>query len=196
MNPGKLRARGTLLRLSGEADLTWEPLRSIWLSGAETGRKNLFSKVGIGAAGAEFLVRQQDLTLNDAIFWSGQHYFLTDLTKEGWHPVYFKLQAARVTPQLAAVLRDTIHRDKLGRPIRKEQPIGSFPACLTEKYLGSSAEPSHIEQTERLIAVAPKAAQYLAGDLFVIGGQKYRVMVVHALEDYKNEYEIERVLDD
>ena len=100
MNPGKLRGRGFVLRLSGTTDLRWESLAEVWISGKSTGRKNLFSKVGIGADGAEFLLRERDLTLHDAILWNGRHYFLTDIVKEGAHPVYYRVQAARVTDAL------------------------------------------------------------------------------------------------
>lgn len=196
MNPGKLRGRGFVLRLSGTTDLRWESLAEVWISGKSTGRKNLFSKVGIGADGAEFLLRERDLTLHDAILWNGRHYFLTDIVKEGAHPVYYRVQAARVTPEIVTVWRDTVEKGAYNRPERTAKQIGSFPGCITEKYLGSSQEDSHIESEKRLIVVAPKAALYREGDRFTIWEEEYRVMVVHRLEDWKNEYEVQRTEDD
>lgn len=195
MNPGKLRDRVTLLRLTGGADLTFAPAAQVWAQVRETGRKNNFAKVGIGADGVEILLREREITLHDAVLWNGCHYFLTDIAKEGNHPVYWKVQAARVPCRTAEVYRYRTSRGEAGYPVNTLEQLGSFPACLTEKYLGSREEASHMENETRLVAVAPKAAAYQAGDLFEIGGKKYRVMVAHDLEDWKNEYEIQRVED-
>lgn len=196
MNPGKLRERAAVLRLAGEADLRWEKLCGVWLSGKETGRQNIFSKVGIGAAGAEFLLRERGLTLHDAILWRGQHFFLTNIACEGTAPVYLRVQAARVTPVTALHYRRKMTLGELNRPEQTLEKIGSFPCCLTEKYLGSSDENSHVESRARLVAVTPKAVRCRPGDLLEIEGKQYRVMVVHQLESYKNEVEIERTEDD
>ena len=196
MNPGKLRDRGIVLRLAGKEMLRWEPVCTVWLQGKPTGRKNLFSRVGIGADGAEFLLRERDRTLHDAILWEGQHYFLTDIAKEGVHPVYWKVSAARVNPVDVTVKRDTVEKGAQNRPVREERKIGSFPGCVTEKYLGNSPQDSHIESEERLIVVAPKAALYKKGDRFEFGGERFRVEVVHSLENWKNEYEVRREADD
>ena len=196
MNPGKLRERGQILRLNGENTLEWQTLCDVWLKGQETGRRNLFSTLGIGAAGAEFLLRERDLTLHDAILYRGQHYFLTEIGREGIHPIYYKVQAARITPQTVTVWRDQVSKGEYGRPLREPEVIGSFPGLITEKYLGSVEETMHIESEERLIVVAPKAAIYQTGDHFEIGENRYRVMVAHPFEDFKNEYEVKRVVDD
>lgn len=196
MNPGKLRERAAVLRLVGEADLRWEKLCGVWLSAKETGRKNLFSKVGIGTAGAEFLLRERGLTLHDAILWRGQHYLLTDIAREGTAPVYLRVQAARVTPVIALHYRRRVALGELNRPEQTTEQLGSFPCCLTEKYLGSSDENSHVESRARLVAVTPKAVRCIPGDLLEIEDEQYRVMVVHQLEIYKNELEIERTSDD
>lgn len=195
MNPGKLRERAAVLRLAGETDLRWEKRCGVWLAAKETGRKNLFSKVGIGAAGAEFLLRERGLTLHDAILWQEQHFFLTDIAREGVAPVYFRVQAAQVTPVIAQHFRRKVTLGELNRPEETLERIGSFPCCLTEKYLGSSDENSHVESRERLVAVTPKAVSCRSGDLLEIDGGQYRVMVAHELESYKNEYEIERTAD-
>lgn len=196
MNPGNLRERGTLLRINGTSNLQWEELAGLWMQVKETGRKNLFSKVGIGADGVEILIRSRDITLHDAIRWNGRHYFLTNISEEGTAPVYLKIQAARVNPMPVTVWRDKVEKGALNQPVRAPEQIGSFPGCITEKYLASRGEESHIESEIRLVAVAPKAALYRAGDLFEISGEKFRVMVVHNLENWKNEYEIQRIEDD
>ena len=196
MNPGKLRTRGTLLRLSGGNDLIWAESEGLWMQIKETGKKNLFSKVGIGSDGVEITLRKRDISLHDAILWRGQHYFLTNISEEGSAPVYLKIQAARIPATMVTVTRAGITRDELGRPEETAEKIGSFPGCITEKYLGSEEEPSHFESETRLVVVSPNAAAYQTGDVFEFGGAAYRVMVVHELEGWKNEYEVKRVEDD
>ena len=196
MNPGKLRERGALLRLAGTNDLRWEERSKLWMQVKETGRKNIFAKVGIGSDGVEIVLREREITLHDAIRWNGRHYFLTNIAREGTAPAYLKIQAARVPCRTAEVYRCRTERGDTGQPVNVFERVGSFPACLTEKYLGSAGEQSHMESETRLVAVAPKAAACKAGDLFAIDGKRYRVMVVHDLEDWKIEYEIERVEDD
>ena len=196
MNPGKLRERGALLRLTGTNDLRWEERSKLWMQVKETGRKNIFAKVGVGSDGVEIVLREREITLHDAILWNGRHYFLTNIAREGTAPAYLKIQAARVPCRTAEVYRCRTERGKTGQPVNFFERVGSFPACLTEKYLGSREEASHMESETRLVAVAPKAAACKAGDLFAMDGARYRVMVVHDLEDWKIEYEIERVEDD
>ena len=195
MNIGKLRDRGWLMRLTGEEELRFEAVRSLWMEAAETGRKNLFSQAGIGADGAEFTIRSCDLTLHDAILWNGRHYFLTNIERAGIHPVYFRVSAARVPCETVTVFRAATSRDDLSRAKRTEREIGSFPGCITEKYLGEEVGKSHLELEKRRVAVAPKAAVYRPGDVFEILGERWRVVLCHDLEAWKNEYEIERTED-
>lgn len=195
MNPGKLRERGVLLRLSGEKDLKWEENSGIWMQVKETGRKNLFSKVGIGSDGVEIFLRKRDITLHDAIQWKGQHYFLTNITEEGTAPVYLKIQAARITPVTVTAWQNQVSMGDLNQAEYMWEQAGTFPACVTEKYLASREEESHMESEIRLVAVTPKVAVYQAGDIFEIAEKKFRVMIVHNLESWKNEYEIQRIED-
>jgi len=195
VDPGKLRKRGWLMRLAGEEDLRFEAVRSLWMDVTETGRKNIFSRVGIGGDGAEFIVRSCDLTLHDAILYEGQHYFLTDIEKTGICPVWFRVMAARVPCETVTVFRTETSRSDLGRAKQTVSVIGSFPGCITEKYLGEEVGKSHLELEKRRVVVAPKAAVYKPGDTFEILGARWRVVLVHDLEAWKNEYEIERTDD-
>ena len=196
MDIGKLRERAFILRLKGEKDLRWQPEALVWVQAGETGKRNLFSQVGVGKSGAEFLMRAADLTMNDAILWRGQHFFISEIQQTGLYPRYLKVSCARVTPEIAGISRKTTVMGTLGRPVETLSPVGSGPVCLTEKYLGDTAEDSHLEQRKRLVAVAPKAFCCEAGDIMNVLGENYRVMACHTLEDHKNEYEIERVKDD
>lgn len=198
MNPGKLRERGQLLKLTKDGtSYRWEASGGIWCAVKETGKKNLFSKVGVGAAGAEITVREnRQLTCHDALLVRGQHFFLTDIAREGIAPRYFKIQAAMVTPETASVTRTKTVIGGNGIPTNGEITIAECPVYLTEKYIRSADEKAQVENTNRLVAVTPKALECLPGDVVEILGRKYRVEVCHTLEPYKNEYEIERVTDD
>ena len=85
IDAGKLRDVLQVLELaeSPEGTWTWQKVRKargqVELS---TGR-NLFSTVGIGARGAEIVLRRQDLTLHNALLWGEQHLFLTAILPEG-----------------------------------------------------------------------------------------------------------------
>lgn len=197
MNPGILRERGeilTLFPISGGFE--WKMDRKIWISVKETGEKNLFSGVGVGAAGVEILMRETDLTLHNAIRWRRQHYFLTNIQEEGIHPVYYKVQAARITPKTVTQYRMKTELGENNRPINKYLPLQTFPACVTEKYVKSSDQDSHVETEAQLAAVTPKAIEAKAGDLFEIEGKKYRVMTAHLQDEFKNEYVTQRTEED
>lgn len=202
MNPGILRERGEILTLSplpGENPLPgweWKTDRKIWLSAKETGKKNLFSGVGVGAAGVDILMRETDLTLHNAIRWRGQHYFLTNIQEEGIHPVYYKVQAARITPKTVTQYRMQTEIGEYNRPDNEYLPLQTFPACITEKYVKSSDQDSHVETEAQLAAVTPKVIEAKAGDLFEIEGKKYRVMTAHLQDEFKNEYVIQRTEED
>ena len=197
MNPGELRERAEILVLK-ETDgvYQWEKEKAVWCRYKETGKKNLFSKVGVGAAGAEILLREMPLDLTRAMRVRGQFLFLTDIQREGTAPRFWKVRAAMVTPAIAAVSRQRAGISENGYPENRVERVAVCPVCLTEKYLRNSDEKAAVESTVCLVAVAPKALACIPGDRMEIDGAVYRVEVCHTLEPYKNEYEIERVEDD
>lgn len=197
MDPGKLRDKVDWLRLTQDGpNLAFAQYKTVWARVKETGLKNLFSKVGVGADGVEVLLRRQGLTLDDCLLYKGERYFLTNIAPEGLHPVYDKVQAARVPLHRVTVYRHRVGRGPLGQAMEEDEPLGSFPGWVTEKYLASREEDSHTESTARFVVVSPKAALYRAGDFFDLLGGRYRVMVAHCLESHKNEYEVQKVGDD
>ena len=197
MNPGELRERAEILTLK-ETDgiYRWEKEKAVWCRYQETGKKNLFSKVGVGAAGAEILLREMPVDLTRAMRVRGQFLFLTDIRREGTAPRGSKGQAAQGTPVTATVSRQRAGIGENGYPENTVETVAECPVCLTEKFLRSSDETAAVESTARLVAVAPKVLVCIPGDRMEIGGDTYRVEVCHTLEPYKNEYEIERVEDD
>lgn len=198
MNPGELRNRLTVLsiREREQNHYEWTPARETWGKVKYTGKIAVFAKTGVGAAGAEIIMRQSDLTPYQMIKAGGETFFITSINPEGIHPIYHKVSCALVEPVEAKVTRTESGISKEGYPENIEKEIITLPVVLTEKYLGSTDTDSHAENTKRLIAVTPREYKPEAGDRMEIGGEKYRVEVIHDLNRYTYEVEIERVRDD
>ena len=194
VDAGKLRDVLQVLELkeSPEGTWTWQKVRkargAVELS---TGR-NLFSSVGIGARGAEIILRRQPLTLHNALLWGEQHLFLSAILPEG--RLHLRVQAALVEPVtcLATRTEDTV--GEAGRPTTAETMRMTFPGVLTEKYTRYEREETHAENETSYVLVVPKVVQLKASDLVTVqeGPAKgvYYVTICHVLDPYKNEYEI------
>ena len=183
IDAGKLRDVLQVLELaeSPEGTWTWQKVRKargqVELS---TGR-NLFSTVGIGARGAEIVLRRQDLTLHNALLWGEQHLFLTAILPEG--RLHLRVQAALVTVDTVALQKDENTVEK------------TFPGVLTEKYIQHEQEWPMSRNQLSLVLVVPKVIVLEPGRLVRARGGLWEVLVSHELDEYKNEYEIGRTAD-
>ena len=143
-------------------------------------KKNVFSSVGIGARGAELILRRQPLTLHNALLWGEQHLFLSAILPEG--RLHLRVQAALVSLDTVALLKDA------------DTMRMTSPWVLTEKYARYEREETHAENETSYVLVVPKAIQLKASDLVTVqeGPAKavYYVTICHVLDPYKNEYEI------
>ena len=194
IDAGKLRDVLQVLELkeNPKGTWTWQKVRKargqVELS---TGR-NLFSTVGIGARGAEIVLRRQDLTLHNALLRGEQRLFLSAILPEG--RLHLRVQAALVEPVtcLATRTEDTV--GEAGRPTTAETMRMTFPGVLTEKYTRYEREETHAENETSYVLVVPKVVQLKASDLVTVqeGPAKgvYYVTICHVLDPYKNEYEI------
>lgn len=198
MNPGELRNRLTVLsiRKREQNHYEWTPSRETWGKVKYTGKIAVFAKTGVGAAGAEIVMRKSDLTPYQMIKADGETFFITSIIPEGIHPIYHKVSCALVEPVEAKVTRTESGISKEGYPENVEKEIITLPVVLTEKYLGNTDTDSHVENTRRLIAVTPREYKPEAGDVMEIEGERYRVEIFHDLNRYTYEVEIERVRDD
>ena len=154
---------------------TWAAVRKIRGRLELTTGRNLFSSVGIGARGAEILLRRQDLRLHHALRLGEQHLFLTAILPEG--RLHLRVQAALV--DLAQC--------------RADGGAGTaFPGVLTERYLKwDQPEPYSVNRITYVL-VTPKAIQMTRGKLVEVNGVNYEVQLAHVLDPWKNEYEIMR----
>ena len=182
IDAGKLRDVLQVLELkeNPKGTWTWQKVRKargqVELS---TGR-NLFSTVGIGARGAEIVLRRQDLTLHNALLWGEQHLFLSAILPEG--RLHLRVQAALVEPTECQA-----DMDQRGG-IR-------FPGILTEKYMKwEQPEPYSVNRLAYVL-VTPKPIQLQRGSLVGVSGINYEVQLAHTLDPYKSEYEIVRTED-
>jgi len=175
VDAGKLSERIELLRLvKGENEYRWELLRRSWASVELQQRRNNFSAHGIGAAGAELVLRRQELTLLDAVRWRGRHLFLTGIAPRGRNHL-------AVTAALVEV-----------RVCRDPETGLAFPGVVTEKYLGHRQEEPMAVNPMRHILITHPEIVLQPGHLVEVDGESWPVTMVHRLDPWKTEYEIER----
>lgn len=190
MNPGDLEHKVEVLTLTNTGNIyNWVTTANIWAKVERLNGTNIFSKVGIGAKSIKFTIRRRELTLHNAFRWEGKHYFLTDIVN--LDRMYYEVTAAIIEPKTCIVERtgEPI-LNELNRPIYGDPVILTFPAYLTEKYLGYT-QGTPMGTTEiRYILVTPKAIELDIGELVNIDGTIYNVEIIHSLDNYKNEYEI------
>lgn len=191
MQAGDLNRPVSILEFArNSTQYEWIQRKETWAKVEQKTAKNLFSQVGIGADTVIFTVRKQDITLLNAICWRGEHYFLTNIAEDGG--MYYVITAARVYLKTCAVTRIITEKNELKNPVAVKSETITFPAVLTEKYLGfEQKEPQAVTETTYVL-VTPKVIELSISDLVDIAGKKYCVQVAHTLDEYKNEYEVYR----
>ncbi|MDU6306630.1 head-tail adaptor protein [Faecalispora jeddahensis] len=194
MQAGDLNRPVSILQLTQEnMKCDWTQQKETWAKVEQKSAKNLFSQVGIGADTVIFTVRKQEITLHNAIRWRGEHYFLTNIAEDGG--MYYMVTAARVYIKTCAVTHVTTTKNELKNPVAVKSETITFPAVLTEKYLGfEQREPQAVTETTYVL-VTPKVIELSISDLVDVAGKKYCVQVAHTLDEFKNEYEITNTQD-
>lgn len=171
----------------------WEPVRKAWAQVTPGVKSNLFSSVGIGARGAELVLRRQPLTLHQALLWGDQHLFLTAILPMGRG--HLQASAALVEPVTCRAERWQAGMGEGNRPSRTPLEPVTFPGVLTDKYQGYSRTDTHAQVQSGLVLVTPKAVRLREGDLVTVTGGPaaavYNVQAGHLLDQYKNEYEMD-----
>ena len=177
VDAGQLSERIEILRLEkieAENAWSWTTLRHSWARVELQQRRNNYSTHGIGAAGAELVLRRQELTLLDAIRWRGQHLFLTGIAPRGRNHL-------TVTAALVEV-----------HACRDPETGLRFPGVVTEKYLGHRQEEPMAVNDIQFVLVTHPAIVLQPGHLVEVDGESWPVTVAHRLDPWKTEYEIER----
>lgn len=179
-NASSLRERVQVLacRHTEAVGWSWELEGKAWAQVEVSGKRNLFSSVGLGAKSAALVLRDRPLTLHNAILWRGQHLLLTgiEVKKQGWLDV------------TAAQVEIT--------QCRAEPPTGeAFPGVLTEKHITHQQLEPMATNAICYVLVTPKAVVLRPGKLVEVAGTVYHILLRHELDPYKNEYEIMRTVD-
>lgn len=179
---GRLSDRVEVLGLlkttsEGSTAYTWETIRRTWAQTELAARPNVYSVHGIGAAGVSFTLRRQPLDLDSALRWKGQHCLITAIRPRG--RLYLTVEAALV------VLSQC----------RNPETEETFPAVMTERYVGhQQLEPMAVNKYRRVL-VTPKAVRLIPGPLVVVDGVEWPITTPYELDPHKNEYAIERSVD-
>lgn len=179
---GQLKDRAKLLRVQvGESAVKWQPIRPIWTRAERKSGTNIFSSVGLSAQSWEFVLRKQDISVEDAIEWKGEHYFLTDVQE--LRPGFLTISAAKVR-----VVSCQADRHKGDHGLR-------FPAAMTEKYIRHEDPGPMSVNVTCYVLVTPKAVTLRPGSLVDVDGEAYEVLCSHLLDGHKNEFEVCRKRD-
>ena len=177
---GKLDTPARVLefRRGDDGSWSWVPVRDIWAEVEYSQKHNIFSSSGMGARDVSLVIWQQTLSLHNAIEVNGDHLLLTSITKRN-----------RNQMDVHAALVDIVQcEDKLNG-------MGFFPAVLTEKYVRFDEPAPHSTNTVMCVLVTPKQIWLKPGKPVEVGGITCPVRTIHPLDQYKNEYEIERKFD-
>lgn len=178
IDAGRLDQRLVVLSLVQEGKAyRWECTRLTWARAELSQKTNVYSVHGIGAAGVSFTLRRQEIGLGNALLWRGQHGMITAIRPLG--RLHLTVEAALVVPSQC-----------------EDKYTGTtFPAIMTEKYLGhQQLEPQAINVL-RHVLVTPKAIELTPGRLVEVDGTPWPIQVAHLLDPAKNEYELERTVD-
>ena len=190
MQAGELKEPVEVLELQKSGtDYAWALKHETWAKAEPQKGRSLFSAIGVGMRAVKFTIRKQDITLDDAISWQGKHYFLTEITEIDH--MYYEISAAEVEPKPCELVEKTVENDELNRPVASAPEVTmTFPACMTEKYMGFAQQIPQSRADVRFVLVTPKVITLALGDLIRVEGIIYNVQVQHELDEHKNEYEI------
>lgn len=179
------------LERSGNA-WNWTITHETWGGVELTPARNMFSQVALSARTVELTLRKQTLTLQNAVLWDGKTLYITQID-EGEDRHHLKVTASLLEPVTVTLHRETRGRDTLNRPSVTKTEDYSFPAWLTEKYMGRAAQDPAVAVETTYVLIVPKAVTELrAGETVQIGHKAFSVLLPHILDPDRNEYEVYR----
>ena len=192
-----LDAKMTVLSLESETDADgninygWLPFHDTWGTFELKQARNIFSAVALGARTVEITLRRQPVSLDNSIFRGERQLYITQIDDTA-NPHFTTVEAALIDPVSCVAEVESFKKNGLNRLVSDGIKKITFPAWLTEKYLGrTQAEPQVVLDT-MFVLITPKAIELAAGDIVTVEGKTYTVFIAHMLDDHKNEYEISR----
>lgn len=173
----------------------WAVTHPTWAAVELTAAKNLFSQVALGARTAVLTMRKQTLGLQNAIRCDRKTLCVTQID-EGPDRHHLTVTAAVLEPVEVTLHRETRGRDAMNRPSVTKKEDYSFPAWLTEKYVGRSTQDPAVAVETTYVLIVPKGVTELrAGETVKVGGKAFCVLMTHTLDPDRDEYEIYRSED-
>lgn len=192
MADGLQKAVGVLTLTQDGNTWRWAVTHPTWAAVELTAAKNLFSQVALGARTAVLTMRKQALGLQNAIRCDGKTLCVTQID-EGPDRHHLTVTTAMLEPVEVTLHRETRGRDALNRPKVEAAADYSFPAWLTEKYVGRSMQdPAVAVETTYVLIVLKGVTELRAGETVQIGHKAFTVLLAHVLDPDRNEYEIYR----
>ena len=195
MADGLQKAVGVLTLTRSGNTWRWAATHPTWAAVELTAAKNLFSQVALGARTAVLTMRKQALGLQNAIR-CGERTLCVTQIDEGPDRHHLTVTTAMLEPVEVTLRRETRGRDALNRPSVTETADYSFPAWLTEKYVGRSTQDPAVAVETTYVLIVPKGVTELrAGETVQIGHKAFAVLLAHVLDPDRDEYEIYRSED-
>lgn len=187
-----LDAKLTILELAREGNTYgWLPMHETWGEVELKSDRNIFSSVAIGARTVELRLRRQPLTLDHSILRGDKQMFITEINdSESRH--FITVTAALIDPVVCAVTRETRKLNELNRLVSSGSENISFPAWITEKYVGRTQANPQVVLDTMYVLITSKAIELNPGELVMVEGKAFTVWAAHTLDDHKNEFEIAR----
>lgn len=181
---GRLSERLEVLELRNEAQADapapaweWETARRTWAAYELATRPSVYSVHGLGAAGVRFILRRQGLSLDSALRWRGQHCLITAIRPLG---------RLYLTVDVALVVLSQCRNPRTGE---------TFPAVMTEEYVRHQQLEPMATNEHRRVLVTHKAVRLRPGQLVEVDGVEWPVLTPYELDPHKNEYALERTVE-
>lgn len=171
---------------------SWEITHETWGGVELTNARNVFSQVALAARTAELTLRAQPLTLRNAVRWDSKTLYITQID-EGDDRHHLKVTTALLEPVAITLHRETHGLDERRRPAVTATADYTFPAWITEKYMGRAQQDPAVAVETTYVLIVPKAAIELRdGETVQIGHKAFVVLLAHTLDPDRNEYEVLR----
>lgn len=193
MNPGELRNPISILNYELKEEVyRFKEERRVFSKIESKAKKNYFSKFGI--ASSEFLeatIRNiKGFDKNKAIKFRGNHYLISSIEDIDYRKRFLKFIMVKQNLYICEAFRNVKDKDIFNRPTQNLSSIYKFEAYLIEKYSSFNEEKVSTTNNYTMILMTPKIINLKPGDLVEINEVKYKVEIIHTLDDYFNEYEI------
>ena len=195
MNPGEMNKRITVKEaVTSSEGVIWADAGRPWAKVTE-GKEGLIAAYAVKSEAIEITARETDITPANAVLFRDENYLVTSVLREGEHPVYLKIKAAKGKVHTLHVFRPVKGKNDFGATVWETEEIMQTVGCIAEKYVNHSSETGHDETETELILVTPKLTVLQEGDSIEEDGDSFKVVAAYLTDEYKNQYRLRRAKD-